>query len=145
MIEPHMALLPPPVASSPRRLQLRTSFGPAWVVESAREIDPALRQRAFAHHCKDFRYYELIEETLPTQFKYRYLGLENSATGEVTVQPFFYVEQDLLAGLPERFRLAAAKLRRVWPRLLTLRILMVGCASAEGQLSSAAPWVADAL
>ena len=130
---------------SPARREFRTSHGAAWVVDSAREIDPAIRQAAFAGQCKDFRYYEVIEETMPDQFQYHYLGLENTATGEVTVQPFFFVKQDMLAGLPERLRGGITKLRQRWPRLLTLRMLMVGCAAAEGQLGSLAPWVASAL
>src|SRR5258708_26760503 len=105
----------------PRRLEFQTSHGPAWVGHSAGEIDPRIRQSAFAHLCKDFRYYEIIEQTLPTQFKYRYFGLENTATGEVTEQPFFFVDQDLLAGLPEGMRRSAARLRKRWPRLLSMR------------------------
>lgn len=140
-----MPVLEQPAGVPHPPLTLQTSHGPAWVVDRARDIDPAIRRAAFADRCKDFRFYQLIEETLPEQFKYRYLGLENTATGEVTVQPFFYVEQDLLIGVPEFFRKAAERLRRLWPRLLNMRILMVGCASAEGHLGSSAPWVAEAL
>src|SRR4051812_12313839 len=59
----------------PPRVELPVSFGRAWVVESVRDIDAAVRESAYAHHCKDFRFYGLIEETLPEQFKYRYFVL----------------------------------------------------------------------
>src|SRR3954471_24168298 len=101
-------------AASSSRLELATSFGRAWVVESAREIDAAVRQSSYAHHCKDFRFYELIEETLPEQFKYRYFVLEHAATGAVTVQPFFFVDQDLTAGLPAKMADWVARLRKKW-------------------------------
>lgn len=136
------------VAQSPavsHRLELTVSFGRAWVVESVRDIDAALRERAFAHLCKDFRFYELIEETLPGQFQYRYFILEHAATGARTVQPFFFIDQDITAGLPAKMANWIARLRTKWPRLLTMRMLMVGCAAAEGQLGSAESWVAGAL
>ena len=126
-------------------VSLRTKYGPAWIVRSARDIAPELRQRAFAGQCKDFRYYELVEETLGRQFEHRYLGLENTATGEVVIQPLFYTCQDLLTGLPEKLVNFAEKLRRRWPRLLKMRMLMVGCASGEGHLDSPAPWATEAL
>jgi hypothetical protein len=128
-----------------QRREFRTSFGPAWVAESAREIDPELRSRSFPGQCKDFRYYEITEETLPDQFKYRYFVLENEETGERAVQPFFYVDQDLLAGMPGRLQGFIASLRKRWPRLLNLRMLMVGSAAAEGQLGLSEPWMAQAL
>lgn len=138
-----MSLPPPPVC--PAGVSLRTKYGPAWLVRSAREIAPEVRQRAFAGQCKDFRYYELVQETLGEQFEHRFLGLENSATGEVVVQPLFYTTQDLLAGMPEKLGALVEKMRRHWPRLFKLRMLMIGCASGEGHLASHAPWAADAL
>src|SRR3954463_13877495 len=110
-------------------VSLRTKHGPAWIVASARDIAPEVRQRAFAGQCKDFRYYELVEETLGAQFEHRFLGVENSATGEVVIQPLFYTNQDLLTGIPEKLLSFVEKARRRWPRLLKLRMLMVGCAS----------------
>ena len=43
---------------------LKTSHGSAWVVNTAKQIPVELRERAFATRSKDFRYYELLEETL---------------------------------------------------------------------------------
>ncbi len=82
----------------------RTSRGSARVVNSARELSEALRGRVLARHCKDLRYHEIIEQTLQAQFQQRYLVLENEQSGEIAVQPFFFVDQDLTAGLPERLR-----------------------------------------
>ncbi len=114
-------------------------------MESAREIDLTIRETAYAHQCKDFRYYEVIEETLPEQFKYRYFVLEHAASGAVTVQPFFFVDQDLTTGLPAWVAGFMDRIRACWPRFLTMRMMMVGCAAAEGQLGSEEPWVAAAL
>lgn len=126
--------------------QFRTSVGRAWVVTSSADLDPPLRQRAFAGQCKDLRYYEVAEQALAGQFQHRYLVLENDATGEAAVQPFFYVDQDVTAGLPARLRsILVAPIRRLWPRFLHLRMLVVGCSAAEGHLDSAQPWAVQAL
>jgi hypothetical protein len=140
-----LSLLAAPIETALPVATMQTSHGPAWIVRTAREIPEEVRQRAFAGQCKDLRYYELVEETLPGQFDFAYLGLENAATGAVVVQPLFYVNQDLLAGLPARAHAWVEMVRRRWPRLLVMRMLMVGCASGEGHLDSAVPWVAEAL
>lgn len=126
-------------------LEIRTSSGRALVFESVHQLDPALRSQAFAGQCRDFRYYALLEETLRDQFDYRYLVLENRHTGEKSVQPFFFTNQDLTAGLPSTPRALLGKLRTLFPRFLHLRMLMVGCAAGEGQLHSTAPWALESL
>ncbi len=123
----------------------RTSYGPARVVDSVADFDAPLRERALARHCKDLRYFEVIEGSLKGQFQQRYFVLENEKTGEVGVQPYFFVDQDLTAGLPGKFRGLLVKIRRRWPRFLVLRMLMVGCAAGEGQLDTEAPWFISAL
>ncbi len=126
-------------------LRFRTTCGPAWVVASAASIPVELRRTALAGRSKDFRYYELLEESLRTQFDYRYFVLHDEASGEWAVQPFFFVNQDLLAGLPQAIRSLFAPIRKLWPRFLTLRMLMIGCAAGEGELDHAGPWLAGAL
>lgn len=123
----------------------RTSCGGAWLVSSASNIPQELRRDAFARRHKDFRYYELLEETLCTQFDYRYFILHDEASGEWAVQPIFFVNQDLLGGLPKAIRALFAPIRRIWPRFLTLRMMMIGCAAGEGELDHAGPWLAGAL
>ncbi len=124
---------------------LETAFGPARVVHSARDIDSELWTRAFAGHCKDHRYYEIAEQTLGEQFDHRYLILENRTTGEVAIQPLFFVRQDLLVGLPPKIRAALGWPRKLLPGWLQMRMLMVGCSAGEGALDGAQPWVAAAL
>ena len=57
------------------------------------------------------------------------------AHGQVlAVQPFIILDQDLLVGVDTRIRQLIESVRRVWPRCLVLRTLMVGCAAGEGHL-----------
>jgi hypothetical protein len=89
--------------------------------------------RAFAAERKDHRYYEAVAHNIRQGFDYRYFALRD-ATGEVrAVAPFFVLDQDLCAALTGA-QPALAALRRLWPRFLTARTLMVGCAAGEGHL-----------
>src|SRR5436305_8593043 len=55
---------------------------------------------AFHDCCKDHRFYEIIEETLANDFEYQYLILRDF-TGKVRgIQPFFFVQQNLVGGIP---------------------------------------------
>jgi hypothetical protein len=93
--------------------------------------------RAFAHARKDHRYYEIVEETIRQGFDYRYFAMRD-AGGEVrAVAPFFVLDQDLCAGMGAGVQRIIAGLRRVWPRFMTARTLMVGCAAGEGHLDGA--------
>lgn len=93
-------------------------------------------RRAFADQRKDHRYYELIEDTLPQNFHYRYFAIRDGA-GEVrAVAPFFLLDQDLLAGMPRPVRNAAAAMRRLFPRFMVMRTLMVGCSAGEGHIDA---------
>jgi predicted N-acyltransferase len=106
-------------------------------------------KQTFRDQCKDHRFYEIIAQTLSGDFDYHYLLLEDH-DGEVrAIQPFFFVQQNLVAGVPGKLRSAVDGLRRVFPRLLTMKMLMVGCAAGEGHLGACRPedeeWVAEAL
>jgi Acetyltransferase (GNAT) domain len=94
-------------------------------------------QRAFADQRKDHRYHEIVEATLRQGFDYRYFALRD-AGGEVrAVAPFFVLDQDLCAGMSVGMRAIIAGLRRLWPRFMTARTLMIGCAAGEGHLDGA--------
>jgi len=103
---------------------------------------------AFAGKSKDHRFYEIVEQTLDSQFEHRYLLLEDQAGKVRAIQPLFFVQQNLVDGIPA-LRGLVASIRRRFPRFLTMRVLMVGNASGEGHLSAGAPgdedWVAEAL
>src|SRR5581483_4330031 len=126
-------------------MRIETQHGFVDVVQSFRHIEGDCWQRALRDHAKDYRYYELVEETLSHQFEHRYFVLKNASTGEVAIQPFFFVNQDLTAGLPASFRRLFARVRTVWPRFLNLKMLMVGCSAGEGQLDSTAAWAVESL
>jgi hypothetical protein len=124
---------------------IRTTFGTAEVAVSARAIAPEIWRRTFSSEARDARYYEVIEETLPEKFDYRYLVLRNSETGETAVQPFFFIAQDLTDGLPKKIRQMVARVQRTFPRFMVMRVLMVGCAVGEGQVACSEPWAVRAL
>src|ERR1700744_4672845 len=126
-------------------ITLRTTVGPAWVVDAFTKIPEALRQQAFATRCRDFRYYEVTEAGLPDQFEYRYFVFQEESSGNWAVQPLFFVHQDLLAGLPTSLRSLFNGIRKIWPGFLKLRMLMIGCATNEGELDRDEPWIAQAL
>src|SRR5262245_49713067 len=89
--------------------------------------------RAFERQRKDHRYYELLEDTLTKGFDYGYFII---ARGDevLAIQPYFLVDQDLLAGLGARTEALARAIRGVWPRFMRARTLMVGCSAGEGHL-----------
>ena len=89
--------------------------------------------RAFAGERKDSRYYEIVSRGIRQDFDYNYFALRD-ADGEVrAVAPFFVLDQDLCAAVIGA-RPALAVLRQLWPRFMTARTLMVGCAAGEGHL-----------
>ena len=68
-------------------------------VKSRAEIQgSAAWMRAFAAQRKDRRYYELLEDTLRQGFDYRYFVLTGEDGEARAIQPFFLLDQDLLAG-----------------------------------------------
>ena len=95
----------------PDALVFPIACGRAWVVSSAAGIPAELRGAALRGRNKDFRYYHLIEDTLSAQFDHRYFVLHDEVSGEWAIQPFFFVKQDLLAGLPQAVRALVAPLR----------------------------------
>jgi hypothetical protein len=75
----------------------------------------------------------LVEDTIRQGFEYRYFVIKNNGGKVQAIQPFFILDQDLLAGVDPTPKLARSA-RRIWPRFLKLRTLMVGCAVGEGHL-----------
>lgn len=122
-----------------------TSEWEAHVFASSHLIEPEIWRNVFAGQGKDHRYYEIVEETLRGQFDQKYFVIRNTHTGAVAVQPFFFVDQDLLAGMPAGIRRAASSVRKLMPRFLNLRMMMVGCAEGDGQIDCEEPWAIDAL
>ena len=104
-------------------------------------------QSAFARFRKDHRFFSILNTTMNQGFDYRYLVLEDK-TGRVrAIQPFFFVDQDLM--VTSSLRSAVERLRKIFPGFLILRMLMVGCPVGEGHLGAVNEaddvWVAEAL
>jgi len=106
-------------------------------------------KRALGNKCKDHRYYEIVEETLECGFEHQYLLLEDRSGNVRAVQPIFFVRQNLVEGVPGKIRSIVDGIRKVFPRFLTMRVLMIGCAAGTGDLGASdqqnEPWVANAL
>ena len=54
---------------------------------------------AFSTERKDHRYYELVEDTIQQGFDYRYFVVKDAGGDVCAIQPFFTLDQDLLAGV----------------------------------------------
>jgi len=106
-------------------------------------------KRAFQNKCKNHRYYEIVEETLEGDFEHHYLLIEDQAGTVRAIQPVFLVRQNLVEGLPGKIRSVVDVIRKIFPRFLTMRVLMVGCAAGTGDLGACDEkddaWVANAL
>jgi len=113
------------------------------VCRSHADLDPALWEQGFGGEAKDARFYRIAEDCMRDQFEFRYLVIRNGE--RAALQPAILVNQDAAAGLPRAARQAIATVRRVFPRFLQMRLLMVGCAAGEGHLGSTEPWALEAL
>ena len=127
------------------QVNIVTKHGTARIVESAKQIDPEVWSKAFNGHFMESRYYEVVEATIGQGFLYRYAILTNEKTSAVSVQPLFFVDQDITAGLPARLRKVVNGIRRRFPRFLQMRIMMIGCAAGEGHLECTEAWAVEAL
>src|SRR5262249_15817272 len=111
--------------------------------------ETATWQLAFQNKCKDHRYYEIVEGTLQGGFEYQYLVLEDQSHKTRAIQPVFFVRQNLIEGVPGKISSFVDRLRKLFPRFLTMRVLMVGCAAGTGDLGACdakdEQWVATAL
>ena len=90
--------------------------------------------KAFANQRKDHRYFEIVEDTIQQGFEHKYFTITDTRGHTCAVQPFFLLDQDMLAGTPRIIKTAAGAVRRHWPRFMLARTLMVGCAAGEGHL-----------
>jgi hypothetical protein len=106
-------------------------------------------QRVLRSKCKDHRYYEIVEETLQCGFEHYYLLLEDQSSNTRAIQPVLFVRQNLVEGVPGKIRPVVDLIRKVFPRFLTMRVLMVGGGAGTGDLGACdendEPWVANAL
>src|SRR5258707_3234773 len=90
----------------------------------------------FADQRKDYRYYEILDDTLRDNFEYRYFAIVDNNGQVRAIQPFFLVDQDILEGLCAQRIHWISLVRRFYPRFLKLRALMVGCSAGEAHLAA---------
>ena len=106
-------------------------------------------KRALQSKCKDYRYYEIVEQTLECGFEHHYLVFETRSGEVLAIQPVFFVWQNLIEGVPGKIRSIVDAVRKAFPRFLTMRVLMVGCGAGTGDVGACdekdEPWVANAL
>ena len=69
-------------------------------------------RNAFRDCCKDHRFYEIIEDTLANDFEYQYLILRDLAGNVRGIQPFFFVQQNLVEGIPGGVRQVVDSIRK---------------------------------
>src|SRR6202043_4023330 len=120
-----------PVTSSARRESFSIS-----VISRAQLSGCAPWKSTFTDQRKDYRYYEILDDTLRGHFEHRYFAIADS-TGHVrAIQPFFLVDQDILEGLGAERNYWISLVRRYYPRFLKLRALMVGCSAGEAHLAA---------
>src|SRR5215469_6215654 len=91
-------------------------------------------QRAFASQHKDRRYYEIVEDTIHPEFDYWYFAIRRHQGKIEAIQPFFILDQDILAGIQPSFAPLIGAIRRQWPRFMIMKTMMVGCVAGEAHL-----------
>jgi Peptidogalycan biosysnthesis/recognition len=89
---------------------------------------------AFATKRKDHRYYELVEDTIHSDFDYLYFVIKDCRGTVCAIQPFFIIDQDLLVGVTGNWQPVIRRVRALFPRFMRLRTLMVGCVAGEAHL-----------
>ena len=133
----------------PSGTTVRTPCGFATIVTLAQLQDCPAWHDAFRDKCKDHRFYELIGTTLTDTFDYFFIVLEDDEQQVRAIQPLFFVRQNLTEGVTGPARAAIDRVRRKFPRFLTMKTLMVGCTAGEGHLGAFRPedadWAAEAL
>jgi Acetyltransferase (GNAT) domain len=131
--------------------EIQLVAGRALVFEQARDVPMELWARGFADTPKDFQYYELIEQTMGSDFEYRYLAVFDQTNRPVALQPLVLTTQDLAVSASEAIARLVAKLRTRWPRFWQSRMALAGCLVGEGEtgviesVEVAIPLVAEAL
>ena len=91
-------------------------------------------QHAFASQHKDHRYYEIVADTLHPEFLYLFFTLRDERGKIRAIQPFFILDQDILAGARPYVGRLLDVVRRRWPRFMFMKTMMVGCVAGEAHL-----------
>jgi hypothetical protein len=106
----------------------------AQVFPTSRMSGTLLAQTDLAKHVCDHRYYDLVHRTLGHDFPISYFVLHDKAGHFRGAQPFFIVDQNILAGVQGKVADLADKIRTRYPSFLKLRTLMLGNPAGPGIL-----------
>jgi Peptidogalycan biosysnthesis/recognition len=121
--------------SSREDSEVRPDRGGQVNVVSRRQLQNCSHwQRAFASQHKDRRYYEIVEDTIHPEFDYHYFAIRNGRGEIQAIQPFFILDQDILAGVHPSFGRLTDAIRHRWPRFLFMKTMMIGCVAGEAHL-----------
>jgi Acetyltransferase (GNAT) domain len=108
---------------------------PSVEIISSRELRQCPQwQRAFASQHKDSRYYEIVEDTIHPEFDYLYFAVRDRDAEIRAVQPFFILDQDILAGVRAYCGGLIDAIRRHWPQFMVIKTMMIGCVAGEAHL-----------
>src|SRR5262245_15813463 len=75
-------------------------------------------EQALQNKCKDHRYYEIVEQTLECGFEHYCLVLEDVSGNVRAIQAVFFVQQNLVEGVPGKIRFIVDRIRKIFPRFL---------------------------
>jgi predicted N-acyltransferase len=102
-----------------------------------------------AGQSQDHRYLQVVAETLQDDFAMQYFVFHDASGRFRGAQPFFIINQSLVTAMKGAVALVTAQVRRVFPRFLTMRTLMVGNPAGWGCLGAASvedrEWMGAAL
>src|SRR5258708_13973624 len=79
-------------------------------------------RQALERKCKDYRYYEIVEETLECGFEHQYLLLEDTSGNVRAIEPVFFVQQHLVECVPGKIPSIVAVIRNLFPRFRTFHV-----------------------
>ncbi|MBI3435496.1 MAG: GNAT family N-acetyltransferase [Proteobacteria bacterium] len=91
-------------------------------------------ESVLAAECKDRRYYEIVEDTLHSEIVHRYIRVIDRMGTARAVQPYFILDRNLIEGVGATIKSAVGVVRRLWPRFMYMRTLVLGCMAGEGRL-----------
>jgi hypothetical protein len=82
----------------------------------------------------DHRYYDIVHRTLGHDFPISYIVLYDKSGEFRGAQPFFIVDQNILAGVQGKVSAFAERIRTRYPWFMTLKTLMLGNPAGPGIL-----------
>jgi hypothetical protein len=108
--------------------------GIAQIVPATAMSHHLLARTDLARHVCDHRYYALVHRTLGHDFPISYFVLYDKSGIFRGAQPFFIVDQNILAGVQGKVADLASRIRMRYPSFLTLKTLMLGNPAGPGVL-----------